>query len=57
MPSKGSGLVRLCVNGKRGTVCDSDSWSFNEARVACESAGYSPNGIYTCIIVCDGISV
>lgn len=41
--STGSGIVRVCVNGRRGTICDS-SWNFAEASVACKQAGYSPYG-------------
>ena len=38
------GLVRLCMNGRRKPICDTN-WNENEARVACQSAGYSPYGI------------
>ena len=38
------GLLRICMNGQRDPVCDTD-WDENEARVACRSAGYSPYGI------------
>ena len=37
------GLPRLCMNGRRSPICDTD-WDENEAAVACHSAGYSPYG-------------
>ena len=39
----GEGVVRVCVNGERGAVCDS-GWNYDSARVACVSAGYSQHG-------------
>ena len=37
------GLVRLCMNGSRSPICDSE-WDESEASVACAAAGYSPYG-------------
>lgn len=39
----GEGVVRVCVNGERGAVCDS-GWNYESARIACISAGYSEYG-------------
>ena len=38
------GLLRMCMNGQRVPICDTD-WDENEASVACRSVGYSPYGI------------
>ena len=40
----GRGILRVCVNGNRGAVCDS-GWSYASAKIACTEAGYSPYGI------------
>ena len=37
------GILRICLNGTQGTVCDSE-WGFEEASVACSALGFSPFG-------------
>ena len=38
-----AGIVRLCLNGKWGTICDvrDTLWSEKNAQVACIKAGYA----------------
>ena len=43
LSSTASGLIRVCVDGNKGTVCDY-GWGFADAVVACRAAGYSPYG-------------
>ena len=43
LSSTARGLVRVCVDGNKGTICD-NGWGFADADVACRAAGYSPYG-------------
>ena len=42
-PNLTEGTVLVCYNNTYGTVCD-DFWDELEARVVCNSLGYSKNG-------------
>ena len=41
--STGIGVVNVCVNRSKGTVCE-HGWGFAEASVTCKAAGYSHYG-------------
>ena len=41
------GRVEVCVSGEWESVCYSDSWSNEDATVACANLGFSPYGRYT----------
>ena len=37
------GVVQLCFDDKKYLVCD-NGWDFTDAKVLCQSVGYSPYG-------------
>ena len=41
--SKGVVMIYMCIDGTWNTLCDS-KWSYNDASVACHTAGMSPYG-------------
>ena len=58
LSSTAAGIVRVCVDGTKGTICDYN-WEFPEAAVTCRAAGYSPYGnlgkislysVYECLV-------
>ena len=58
LSSTARGLIRVCVDGNKGTVCDY-GWGFADAAVACRAGGYSPYGnlgkispclVYECLV-------
>ena len=46
-------LVEVCEGGKWRSLCDND-WKEDDAAVVCREAGYTPLGMWVCIVIpCD----